>query len=128
MSEDAIERAKALQSLFERVDALFNEQPPEVVAAAFSAALRKRYGPGPAKAMIKDMGTPDFHKAMERWAMVQLYGLFEPNVSAFARHIANFNKKMIKEKGPYRFGSGTQDIKATRKYVARALKEFKPKR
>jgi hypothetical protein len=127
MSEGAEEKAEALQGLYNRIVALFAEYPnePQVVAAAFCAALRHRYGPAAAKLIIKDMGTPDFHKAMERWALVQVYKLDAPNKSAFARAVANFNRKMIKERRPHRFGSGTQDPKAMRKYLDRALKEFK---
>jgi hypothetical protein len=126
MSVAATERAEALRDLFTRIVGLFAEFPrqPEVVAAAFCAALRYRYGSEAAKLMIKDMGTPDFHKHMEHWAMVQVYRLGEPNKSGFARAVANFNKKMIKERGGYRLGSGTQDAKAMRKYLDRALKEF----
>jgi hypothetical protein len=126
MSDRAKEKAEALRILFERIVALFMEHPPEVVAAAFCAALRYRYGPNAAKLMIRDMGTPGFHKNMEQWAMVQVYGLGEPNKSAFARAVANYNKKMIKERGPYRLASGTQDEKAMRKYLDRALKKFRP--
>ena len=127
MSEGVKEKAEALRGLFERIVALFAEYPnePEVVAAAFCAALRFRYGPAAAKLMIKDMSTPDFHKRMERWALVQVYKLDASNKSSFARAVANFNRKMIKERGPYRLGSGTQDPKAMRKYLNRALKELK---
>jgi hypothetical protein len=127
MSEGAKENPDGLRSLFERIVALFAEYPeePEVVAAAFCAALRYGYGPGAAKLMIKDMGTPDFHKHMERRAMAQVYKQGAPNKSAFARAVANYNKKMIKERLPMRLGTGTQDAKAMRKYLDRALKEFK---
>jgi hypothetical protein len=97
-----------------------------VVAAAFCAALRYYYGPATAESLVKDMATPDFHKRMERWALVQVYEQGEPNKSGFARTVARFNKKMIKDRVPMRLGSGTQDEKAMRKYLDRALKEFKP--
>jgi hypothetical protein len=66
---------------------------------------------------------------MERWAVAQVYRLdsdTNKNKSSFARALANFNKKTIKAGNPARRGSGSPDAKAMRKYLDRALREFKP--
>ena len=101
--------------------------PPELFASAFCAALHFRMGSKASKRLIREMGKPDFHKMMERWAIAQIFRATPgTNKSEFARNLAAVNGKMIKDRGAFRVGTGTQDEKAMRKYVDRALKEFKP--
>jgi hypothetical protein len=64
---------------------------------------------------------------MERWGIAKIfYATPGTNKSEFARNLAAVNRTLIGGRKPYRMGSGTQNEKAMRKYVDRALKEFKP--